>query len=115
MSNLRAISLLASEAGPFSSNELCGQDLLKRPNLHRPIDRLQLLVPKEWKIDPLGQGFSGKLGRLVSSGDCLNDFGCQERKPQQSSHMTRSHAFAQRFRQRTAPDPRANRPTIDAP
>jgi len=52
------------------------------------LHRIQkLLVPKEWKIDPLGQGFSGKLGRLVSSGDCLNDLGCQKRKPQQSSHL----------------------------
>ncbi len=94
MGNLRAISLLANEAGPFSSNELCGQDLLKRSNLDGPGGRLQLFVPKDWKIDPLGQGFSSKLGRLASGGDCLNDLRCQKRKPQQSSHVTRSDAFA---------------------
>ena len=94
MGNLRAISPLASEAGPFISNEVRGQDLLKRSNLHGRAGRLQLLVPKEWKIDPLGQGFSGELGRLVSGGDCLNDLGCQKRKPQQSSYVTRSEAFA---------------------
>jgi len=33
---------------------------------------LQLFVPKEWKIDPLGKGFSGKLGRLLTHGDRLS-------------------------------------------
>jgi len=40
-----AISPLASEAGPFISNELCGEDLLKRSNLHGPAGRFQLLAP----------------------------------------------------------------------
>jgi hypothetical protein len=88
--NLRAISLLASEAGPFISNAVRGQDLLERSNLHGPVSRLQLLVPKEREIDPFGQGFGGELRRLVDRSDSLDDFRCQKRKPQQSSHVTHS-------------------------
>ena len=94
MRNLLAISLLVSEAGPFISNDVHVQDLLKRSNLQGPVSRWQLLVPKDREIDPLGQGFGGELRGLMTRGDRLDELRGQKRKPQQSSHVTGSDAFA---------------------
>ena len=43
--------------------------------------------PEEREIDPFGQGLGGELGRLVTSGDRLDNLWRQERETHQSSDI----------------------------
>ncbi len=53
-------------------------------------DRAFLLAPKQRQFDPFGQSLGGKLGRLVTRDDGLDNGGSQERQPHQSPDVVRA-------------------------
>ena len=59
----------------------------------RDSDPSFLLVPKERKFDPFGESLRGKLRRLVTGSDGLNNRGSQERQPNQPTDVIREDPF----------------------
>ncbi len=64
----------------------------------RDSDRTFLLVPKKRKFDPFGESLRGKLRRLVTGSDGLNNLGSQERQPNQAPDVIREDPFTLSYR-----------------
>ena len=56
-------------------------------------ERVFLLAPKERQFDPFGQRLRGKLRRLVTRDDSLDNLRRQERQPSQTPDVVREHPF----------------------
>src|ERR1035437_10092156 len=94
----RPKSLLANLARPFGPGAERNWDGRRGSKISSTrwliySDRSFLLVPKKRKFDPFGQSLRGKLRRLVTRSDGLNNFGSQERQPSQSPDVIREDPF----------------------
>jgi hypothetical protein len=71
--NMPAISLMATSAVPFGSFERSDRRSDRFLTQLGNSNRSFLLAPEQRKLDTFGQGFCGKLRRLTTFGDCLDN------------------------------------------